>query len=50
MGSGDVLGWTSLLPPYTAGSGAKSVSKCTLIEFESTKLREKFEGDYKFRS
>ena len=48
MGAGDVFGWTSLLPPYTAGSGAKSASKCTLIEFESTKLREKFEGDYKF--
>ena len=48
MGAGDVFGWTSLLPPYTAGSGAKSASKCKLIEFESAKLREKFEGDYEF--
>ena len=48
MGTGDVFGWTSLLPPYTAGSGAKSVSKCKLIEFGSAELREKFQADYKF--
>ena len=44
----DVFGWTSLLPPYTAGSGAKSVSKCKMIEFDSLQVREKFKADYEF--
>jgi len=48
FGAGDVFGWTSLLPPYTAGAGAKAVNKCKLMEFESAKLREKFEADYQF--
>ncbi len=45
---GDVFGWTSLIPPYTAGAGAKSITKCKLIEFDARKLREKFEEDYQF--
>jgi CRP/FNR family cyclic AMP-dependent transcriptional regulator len=48
LGTGDVFGWTSLLPPYTAGSGAKSIGKCKLIEFDSAQLRAKFEEDYQF--
>ncbi len=48
LSTGDVFGWTSLLPPFTAGAGAKSNSKCKLIEFKSSQLREKFEGDYEF--
>jgi CRP-like cAMP-binding protein len=46
--SGDVFGWTSLLPPYTAGAGAKSVEKCKLVEFDSARMRELFEADYEF--
>ena len=48
LGTGDVFGWTSLIPPYTAGAGAKSATKCKLIEFDSKELRNKFEGDYEF--
>lgn len=48
LSTGDVFGWTSLLPPYTAGSGAKSTTKCKLLEFDSAKLREKFESDFEF--
>lgn len=48
LGTGDVFGWTSLLPPYTAGAGAKSNGKCKLIEFKSSQLREKFEDDFEF--
>lgn len=48
LGTGDVFGWTSLLPPHTAGAGAKSVSDCKLISFNSNKLSEKFEDDYQF--
>jgi CRP-like cAMP-binding protein len=48
LGAEDVFGWTSLLPPYTAGAGAKSITKCKLIEFNASELREKFEKDYQF--
>jgi CRP-like cAMP-binding protein len=48
LGTGDVFGWTSLLPPHTAGAGAKSMSDCKLISFNSNQLREKFEDDYQF--
>jgi len=48
LGTGDVFGWTSLLPPYTAGAAAKSTGKCKLIEFKSSKLREIFVEDYEF--
>ena len=46
LGAGDVFGWTSLLPPYTAGSGAKSVTNCKLVEFSASELRSKFEEDF----
>ena len=48
LGTGDVFGWTSLLPPYTAGAGAKSRTNCKLIEFDAGDLRAKFEDDYEF--
>ena len=48
LGTGEVFGWTSLLPPYTAGAGAKSVTDCKIISFNSNQLREKFEADYQF--
>jgi CRP-like cAMP-binding protein len=48
LGTGDVFGWTSLISPYTAGAGAKSVTPCKLIKFDAAQLREEFEEDYKF--
>ena len=48
LGTGDVFGWTSLLPPYTAGAGAKTITDCKLVEFSASKLRTKFEDDYQF--
>ncbi|MGW8144478.1 MAG: Crp/Fnr family transcriptional regulator [Anaerolineales bacterium] len=48
LGAAEVFGWTSLLPPFTAGAGARANTKCKLIEFSASKLREKFEEDYEF--
>ena len=48
LGVDDVFGWTSLLPPYTAGAGARSITKCKLIQFNASELRDKFEEDYQF--
>jgi CRP-like cAMP-binding protein len=48
LSTGDVFGWTSLIPPFTAGAGAKSTIKCKVIEFKSAQIREKFAADYEF--
>ena len=48
LGAGDVFGWTSLLPPHTAGAGAKTVTNCNLVEFSVKDLRTKFEEDFQF--
>ena len=48
LGVDDVFGWTSLLPHYTAGAGARSITKCKLIQFNASELRDKFEEDYQF--
>jgi CRP/FNR family cyclic AMP-dependent transcriptional regulator len=48
IGAEEVFGWTSLLPPFTAGAGARANTKCKLIEFKASELREKFEEDYEF--
>ena len=37
LGVGDVFGWTSLLPTYTAGAGAKTITDCKLVEFSARK-------------
>ena len=48
LGAGDVFGWTSLLPPHTAGAGAKTVTNCKLVEFSVKDLPTKFEEDFQF--
>jgi CRP-like cAMP-binding protein len=48
IGAEEVFGWTSLLPPFTAGAGAKSITNCKLIEFNAAELRAKFTEDYEF--
>jgi CRP-like cAMP-binding protein len=48
LGAGDVFGWTSLLPPFTAGAGAKTITDSRLVEFSASELRAKFEDDYRF--
>ena len=48
IGAEEVFGWTSLLPPFTAGAGARANTNCKLIEFKASELREKFEEDYEF--
>jgi CRP/FNR family cyclic AMP-dependent transcriptional regulator len=48
LGSGDVFGWSALVPPKTATSGAKALSDCRVIAFDGKELWSKFEGDPKF--
>ena len=42
---GDVFGWTGLVPPHTATAGAKTLTPCRIIAFDTNELMETFEED-----
>ena len=48
VGSGDVFGWSGLVPPYRATAGAKALTQCRVIAIESEALRDIFEDDSQF--
>ena len=45
---GDVFGWTGLVPPFIATAGAKTLTPCRIIAFDTKELMEKFEDDCRF--
>ena len=46
VGSGDVFGWSGLVPPYKATAGAKAITPCRVIAIGSQELVGFFEEDY----
>jgi len=48
VGSGDVFGWSGLVPPYKATAGAKAITPCRVIAIRSQELVGIFEEDYHF--
>jgi CRP-like cAMP-binding protein len=48
LGPGDVFGWSSFIPPYTATAGAKAVSSARIVAFDAKELRNVFAEDYQF--
>lgn len=48
IGSGDVLGWSWLFPPYYWHFDARTVEPTTAIFFYGTRLREQCEQDHDF--
>ena len=48
VGTGDVFGWSGLIPDHQATAGAKAVTPCTLIAFDCKKLLAIFEKDCHF--
>jgi CRP/FNR family cyclic AMP-dependent transcriptional regulator len=48
VGSGDVFGWSGLIPPFKATAGAKALTPCRVIGINSEALRDMFEDDYQF--
>jgi CRP/FNR family transcriptional regulator, cyclic AMP receptor protein len=48
VGTGDVFGWSALVPPHTATAGAKAATPCRVIEFDVDKLRPALEEDCPF--
>jgi CRP/FNR family cyclic AMP-dependent transcriptional regulator len=48
VGSGDVLGWSALIPPTYSTAGATSVTPCRVITFDCRELLRLFEEDRDF--
>ncbi len=45
VGSGDVFGWSGLVPPHTCSAGAKALTPCRVIAFDCAALEEVFKQD-----
>lgn len=48
VGTGNVFGWSGLVPPYTATAAAKALTDGKVIAFDTTILKELFESDPQF--
>lgn len=48
LGTGDVFGWSGLVPPHSATAGAKSAIPTRLIAFNCDVLLNLFEEDCRF--
>jgi CRP/FNR family cyclic AMP-dependent transcriptional regulator len=48
VGTGDIFGWSGLVPPYKATAGAKALTRSRAIAVGSKELVAIFEEDYKF--
>jgi CRP/FNR family transcriptional regulator, cyclic AMP receptor protein len=48
LGSGDVFGWSALVPPKTATSGAKALTNCRVIAFDGQEIWNNLEADPQF--
>lgn len=48
VGTGDIFGWSGLVPPYKATAGAKALTRCRAIAVGSKELVALFEEDYRF--
>lgn len=45
VGTGDVFGWSGLIPPHTATASARAITSCRVVVFDCKKLRRIFEED-----
>lgn len=48
VGTGDVFGWSGLIPPHTATATAKAITPVRVLKFDAEKLLEDFEEDCRF--
>jgi CRP-like cAMP-binding protein len=48
LGTGDLFGWSALVPPFVATASAKSVTPCKFIAFDAKELLDEFESDAHF--
>jgi len=47
-GTGDVFGWSGLVPPHIATAGAKALTSCRVVALGCEELRGLFDEDYHF--
>ncbi|MCP4358986.1 MAG: Crp/Fnr family transcriptional regulator [Chloroflexi bacterium] len=48
VGTGNVFGWSALIAPHHASSGAKALIPCHVIVFDTSKFNELFKEDCVF--
>ncbi len=48
VGTGEVFGWSVLVPPFTSTASAKAIRSCRVVAFDCTKLRPIFKEDCQF--
>jgi CRP-like cAMP-binding protein len=48
VGTGDIFGWSCLVPPYQASAGAVATTPCRVVAFDGRKLLEAFDDDCRF--
>ncbi len=48
VGSGDVFGWSGLVPPFKATAGAKAITPCRVVAVRSKELVQIFDEDNRF--
>ena len=48
VGTGDVFGWSGLIPPHTSTASAKAITPCRVVVFDCEELWKIFEEDCHF--
>jgi CRP/FNR family transcriptional regulator, cyclic AMP receptor protein len=48
VGTGEVFGWSALIPPVDAVSGAKAIMASRVVRFDTDKLQAAFEDNWRF--
>jgi CRP-like cAMP-binding protein len=48
VGTGDIFGWSGLIPPHAATAAAKAITPCRVLTFDSEKLLQTFDEDCRF--
>lgn len=48
VGTGEVFGWSSLVPPYTSTASVKAIRQSRIVAFDCIKLRPIFKEDCQF--
>jgi CRP-like cAMP-binding protein len=48
VGTGDVFGWSGLIPPHKSTAGAKAITPCRVVAFNCEELWQIFEEDCRF--
>jgi CRP-like cAMP-binding protein len=48
LGAGEMFAWSALVPPHETTAGAKALSQCRVVRFDSRPICAGFESDWHF--